>query len=58
MAAAPTGLDLAVALRVAEIIGADPEAMLELLPAAEAGMVAGFATQRSAGGERRSPNGE
>ncbi|MFO1058495.1 MAG: hypothetical protein U1E53_16200 [Dongiaceae bacterium] len=50
MAAAPTGLDLAVALRVAEIIGADPEAMLELLPAAEAGMVAGlFSRSRTAG---------
>jgi hypothetical protein len=44
------GLDLAAALRIAEIIGADLEAMVELLPAAEAGMVAGLAKQGEGNG--------
>lgn len=36
------GLDLSVALRLAEIDGADMKAMATLLPAYEAGMVAGL----------------
>jgi hypothetical protein len=42
-----TGLDMGVALRLAEIAGADLGTMIELLPAAEAGMVAGFAKARA-----------
>ena len=45
-----TGLDMGVALRVAEIAGADPAVMIELLPAAEAGMVAGYAKRGNDGG--------
>jgi hypothetical protein len=39
----PIGIDLGVALRMAEVEGADPAVMTNLLPALEAGMVAGFA---------------
>lgn len=39
---APVGLELATALKVAEIDGADPKAMATLIPAYEAGMVAGM----------------
>ncbi|KAA0677785.1 hypothetical protein [Roseomonas genomospecies 6] len=39
---APVGMELGTALKVAEIDGADPKAMVSLIPAYEAGMVAGM----------------
>lgn len=39
---APIGLELGTALKVAEIDGADPKAMVTLIPAYEAGMIAGM----------------